>query len=273
MLSLSSRQSMRARRLLSLAAAALMTLAFIPVTSPNASAQSLTGLELLRISRIAHGGAEYAGLQNVTAQSEGFVNMAPFGAFGLGTGPAAAAVEMRFRITDYQGTELRRRLEVRPTGPSVGETFLVHTGTQGGGMFMGNEFRISETAASRHWAMLSFSNLNMAADGQFPVSRERDETVEGVRYYVAEVRLNPQDTVRYYINPTTFLIGRVVTRYNNRVMVQEDRSEYRKVGCLMLPFRVVTYLSGQRLADLTIASYDVETVVPAARFTLTATPQ
>ena len=273
MLSPLFRRPARARRFLSLAAAALMTLAFMPATGANVAAQNLNGLELLRIARIAHGGAEYAGLQNVTAQSEGFVNMAPFGAFGLGTGPAVGAVEVKFRITDYQGTELRRRLDVRPTGPSVGETFLVYTGSQGGGMFMGNEFRVSETAASRQWAMMSFSTLNMAADGQFPVSREREEMINGVRHYVAEVKLNQQDAVRYYINPTTFLISRVVTRYNNRVMVEEERSEYRKVGCMMLPFRIVTRLGGQRLADLTIASYDVETVVPAARFTLTATPQ
>ena len=55
-----------------------------------------------------------------------------------------------------------------------------------------------------------------------------------------------------------------------RVLVEEDRSDYRKVSCMMLPFRVVTKLSGQRLADLTIDSYDIQTVVPTARFTMVA---
>ncbi|HEX8708535.1 MAG TPA: hypothetical protein VF723_09855, partial [Pyrinomonadaceae bacterium] len=63
---------------------------------------------------------------------------------------------------------------------------------------------------------------------------------------------------------------KVVTRYNSKVMVEEERSDYRRVSCMMLPFRVVTKLGGQRLADLTINNYDLQTVVPAARFTMTA---
>jgi hypothetical protein len=65
----------------------------------------------------------------------------------------------------------------------------------------------------------------------------------------------------------------VVTRYNSKNLVEEDRSDYRKVGCLMLPFHVVTRLNGQRLADLTVDSYDLQNAVPAARFTMTATAQ
>jgi hypothetical protein len=38
---------------------------------------------------------------------------------------------------------------------------------------------------------------------------------------------------------------------------------------MMLPFRIVTRLQGQRLADLTIDSYDLQTAVPAATFTIT----
>ena len=269
---LSPRRSHLARRALCFATAILITLAILPASSMNVvMADELTGLELLRITRIAQGGMEYQGLENVTAQSEGFVNLSPFGAFGLGTGAAAAAVEVRFRITDYQTRATRRRLEVNATGQMPGATFLVYNGTQGGGMFMGNEFRVSEASASRQWAMMGFDTLNAAANGQYNVTRPRDENIGGVRYYVAEVRVNPQDTIRYYINPSTFLIDRVITRYNNRPLVEEDRSDYRKVGCLTLPFRIVTRLNNQRLADLTIASYDVETVVPTARFTITAT--
>jgi hypothetical protein len=92
----------------------------------------------------------------------------------------------------------------------------------------------------------------------------------GQQQYVVEVKFNPTDTVRFWINKRTFLTTRVVTRYNSREMVVEDRSDYRKVSCMMLPFRVVTKLNGQRLADLTIDSYDVQTVVPSARFTMVA---
>lgn len=273
MFSPSRTQNNRARRALSLTIIMLVALTVMPASrSSVVMADDLTGLELLRISRIAQGGAEYQGLQNVTAQSDGFVNLSPFGAFGLGTNPAVAAVEVRFRITDYQGRATRRRLEVTPTGPAVGQTFLVYTGSQGGGMFMGNEFRVSEASASRQWAMMGFDTFNAAANGGMNVTRPRDETIGGTRYYVAEVRVNPQDTVRYYINPNTFFVDRVTTRFNNRPLVEEERSDYRKVGCMMLPFRIVTRLNGQRLADLTVASYDVETIVPTARFSMTATP-
>jgi hypothetical protein len=89
---------------------------------------------------------------------------------------------------------------------------------------------------------------------------------------VVEVKFNPDDTVRYWINKQTFLIDKVTSRYRSTTMIEEDRSDYRKVSCMTLPFHIVTRLRGQRLADLTIDSYDLQTVVPAARFTLTATP-
>jgi hypothetical protein len=152
----------------------------------------------------------------------------------------------------------------------MGPTFLVYTGSEGGGMFMGNMFRVSDIAASRQWAMMGFGTLNRAADGNLPALRQRDESFNGEPHYVVEVKFNPTDTVRFWVSKRTFLTSRVVTRYNSRVLVEEDRSDYRKVSCLMLPFRVVTRLSSQRLADLTIDSYDIQTVVPSARFTMVA---
>lgn len=232
----------------------------------------LSGIELAQVTRVAQGGAEYAGLQYLTARSQGFVNVAPFAAVGLGTGGAAVAaqVEVKVNITDYQDRDTRRRLDVSPTGPVMGPTFLVYTGTEGGGLFMGNPFRVSEAAASRQWAMMGFATLNHAADGNLTVVRQHDEVYNGQPHYVIEVKFNSSDTVRFWINKRTFLTSRVVTRYNSHVLVEEERSDYRKVSCMMLPFRIVTRLSGQRLSDLMIDSYDIQTVVPSARFTMTA---
>ena len=249
----------------------------LPVATRTSHADDLSGIELMQVTRVAQGGAEYMGLQYLTARSQGFVNVAPFAAVGLGTpgggGVIAGQVEVRVNITDYQDHDLRRRLDVSPTGgmvASMGPTFLVYTGTEGGGMFMGNMFRVSEVAASRQWAMMGFGTLNRAADGNLRALRQRDEVYNGQPHYVVEVVFNPTDTVRFWINKRTFLTSRVVTRFNSRTLVEEDRSDYRKVSCLMLPFRVVTRLSGQRLADLTIDSYDIQTVVPSARFTMVA---
>jgi hypothetical protein len=76
--------------------------------------------------------------------------------------------------------------------------------------------------------------------------------------------------LRYWINKNTFLISRVVSFYKRKQLVEEDRSDYRRAGCLMLPFRIVTKVNGQRLADLTIDSYDLKTEVPSATFTISA---
>jgi hypothetical protein len=241
--------------------------------SSTGGGDNLSGRELMQITRVAQGAAEYEGLQYLTARSQGFVNVAPFAAVGLGTGGAALAgqVEVRVNITDYQDKEIRRRLDVSPAGAALGgPTFLVYTGTEGGGMFLGNPFRVSEVAASRQWAMMGFGTLNRAADGTLRALRQRDETYNGQPHYVVEVVFNPTDTVRFWINKRTFLTSKVQTRYNSRVLVEEDRSDYRKVSCLMLPFRVVTRLTGQRMADLTIDSYDIQTVVPSARFSINA---
>jgi hypothetical protein len=135
-------------------------------------------------------------------------------------------------------------------------------------MLLGSEIRVSEVTASRHWAMMGFNTINLAIARQLVVNRQPDQPGN----YVVEVKFNDDDNVRYWIDKQTFLINKIVTRNRSTVMIEEERSDYRKVSCMNLPFRIVTKLRGQRLADLTIANYDLQTVVPAARFTMTATP-
>jgi hypothetical protein len=259
------------RRTLLLAAGCLAVAALaVPVTTHTTEADDLSGRELLVVARVAHGGAEYAGLQYVTARAEGFVNAGAFAS--VGAAALAGALEVKVGITDYQDRDMRRRLDVAPLGGGLamnaGPTFLVYTGSQGGGMFLGSEIRISEVTASRHWAMMGFNTINLAIARQLTVNRQPDQPGN----YVVEVKFNDDDNVRYWIDKQTFLINKVVTRNRSTVMIEEERSDYRRVSCMMLPFRIVTKLRGQRLADLTIANYDLQTVVPAARFTMTATP-
>jgi hypothetical protein len=232
----------------------------------NNAAAEFSGREILSVSRIAHGGADYASLQNVTARANGFVNAVAFGA--VGANPLGAAAEIKLKITDYQDKNMRRRLDVAPTASLPGPTYLVFTGTQGGGMVFGNEFRVSETAVSRHWAMMGFDTLNRAIEGQLASARQKDDGND----YVVEVKFSPNDTLRYWINQQTFLIDKIVTRYNGNVLIEEERSDYRRAECMMLPFHIVTRLQGQRFADLAIETYDLKTKVPTATFTITATP-
>jgi len=234
------------------------------VTRTANAQQDFNGRELLAVTRVAMGGEDYSGLQFLTAKSKGFVNVAPIVGAGLGTGGAASTVEVKFSMTDYQDKNSRRRLDVKPTGPSIGETFLVYTGTSGGGMYMGNEFRVSEATAARHWGLMGFGTLNKSVDGQLKTDRLKDND----NNYVVEVKFNSSDNLRYYIDKRTFLINKVVTYYNGKVMVEEERSDYRKANCMMLPFRIVTKLGGQRVSDLTIDNYDLQTIVPEARFTI-----
>lgn len=248
---------------------ALVAALGVLTSTRTVQADDLSGRELLSVTRVAQGGAEYSGLQFVTAKANGFVNVAPIAGAGLGTGGAAAAVEVKLNLTDYQDKDSRRRLDVTPTGAGAamgGPTFLVYTGSAGGGMYLGNEFRVSEVTSSRHWGLMGFGTLNRAVDGQLVSSRKRDDG----NNYVVEVKFNSDDTVRYYIDKNTFLTNKIVTFYNGKMILEEDRSDYRKVSCMMLPFRIVTKLNGQRLADLAIDSYDLKTQVPEARFTITA---
>src|SRR5262245_18104624 len=122
------------------------------------SAAELTGKQILSVARIAHGGADYANLQYVTVKASGFVNAVAFGA--AGANPLGGMAELKLGITDYQDKQMRRRLEVAPTATLPGRTYLVFTGATGGGMIFGNEFRVREAAASRHWGMMGFDTLN-----------------------------------------------------------------------------------------------------------------
>src|SRR5207248_2309269 len=80
--------------------------------------------------------------------------------------------------------------------------------------------------------------------------------------YVVEVKFNADDTVRYWINKQSFLIDKITTRYRSQVLIEEQRSDYRRADCMMLPFHVITRLQGQPLADLDIQSYDLKSVLP-----------
>jgi hypothetical protein len=226
--------------------------------------QDFSGRELLSVARVAMGGEEYSGLQFITAKSTGFVNMAPIVGAGLGTGSAASSVEVKLNMTDYQDKDSRRRLNVTPTGPAIGQTYLVYTGNSGGGMYMGNEFRVSDASAARHWGMMGFGTLNKAVDGQFKTDRLKNAD----NNYVVEVKFNSNDSLRYYIDRRTFLISKIVSYYNGKVLVEEERGDYRRASCMMLPFRIVTRLSGQRVSDLTIETYDLKAIVPEADFTI-----
>jgi hypothetical protein len=245
----------------------LLAIGFVLAAGSAARAQQdFSGRELLAVTRVAMGGEDYSGLQFLTAKSKGFVNVAPIVGAGLGTGGAASSVEVKFGMTDYQDKNSRRRLDVVPTGPSIGQTYLVYTGTSGGGMYMGNEFRVSEATAARHWGLMGFGTLNKAVDGQLKTDRLKDQD----NNYVVEVKFNSSDNLRYYLDKKTFLINKVVTYYNGKVMVEEERSDYRKANCMMLPFRIVTKLGGQRVSDLTIDTYDLKTEVPEANFTVSS---
>jgi hypothetical protein len=256
------RFSARTALLFAFCCCAVVALTITTATVPT-SADDLTGREILTVSRIAHGGADYASLEYVTVAASGFVNAAAFGS--IGANPLGAAAEIKLKITDYQDKQMRRRLDIAPSATLPGPTFLVFTGSTGGGMVFGNEFRVSEAAASRHWGMMGFDTLNRAIDGQLVTVRQKDEGND----YTVEVKFNSSDTVRYWINKRTFLIDRIVTRYNSNVLIEEDRSDYRRADCMMLPFHIVTRLGGQRLADLDIVSYDLKSRVPAATFTIT----
>ena len=260
-----SRSIGRKMLILTFCTLAAVALVMPTATIPNAAAD-FTGREILSVARIAHGGADYANMQNVTVKAGGFVNAAAFG--GIGANPLGAMAEVKLRITDYQDKQMRRRLDVAPSATLPGRTYLVFTGTQGGGMIFGNEFRVSETAASRHWGMMGFDTLNRAIEGSLVTARQKDEGND----YVVEVKFNPQDTVRYWINMRSFLIDKISTRYNSQVLIEEERSDYRRADCMMLPFHIVTRLQGQRFADLAIENYDLKSAVPAATFTMSVSP-
>jgi len=260
-------QRLLKRKVLLVAMGCLAIIALgIVATSRTSRAAEFSGREILSVSRIAHGGPDYANLQYVAVRAGGFVNAVAFG--GVGANPLGGMAEVKLNITDYQDKQMRRRLEVAPTATLPGRTYLVFTGSTGGGMIFGNEFRVREAAASRHWGMMGFDTLNRAIEGELVSARQRDEGND----YVVEVKFNSQDTVRYWINMRTFLIDKISTRYNSQVLIEEERSNYRRADCMMLPFHIVTRLQGQPLADLDIQSYDLKSTVPAVTFTLTATP-
>ena len=255
------------RRTLMLAAGIFAVIALaITATPTRNSAADFTGKEILSVARIAHGGADYTSLQYVTVKATGFVNAVAFGA--AGANPLGGMAEVKLGITDYQDKMMRRRLEVSPSATLPGRTYLVFTGSTGGGMIFGNEFRVREAAASRHWGMMGFDTLNRAIEGQLVTARQSDEGND----YVVEVKFNADDTVRYWINKSTFLIDKITTRYKSQVLIEEERSNYRRADCMMLPFHIVTRLQGQPLADLDITSYDLKSAVPAVTFTMTAIP-
>src|SRR5256885_14801066 len=108
------RRLVKTRTILLAASCLAVTLLAIPVTTRTSKADDLSGRELLSVTRVAHGGSEYSGLQYVTAHAEGFVNAAAFASAGATT--VAGIVEVKLGLTDYQDRDLRRRLDISPLG-------------------------------------------------------------------------------------------------------------------------------------------------------------
>ena len=68
------------RKVIMLVCCCVAAAAFATTTTTIPSvAADLTGREILSVSRIAHGGADYSNMQNVTVKAGGFVNAAAFG--------------------------------------------------------------------------------------------------------------------------------------------------------------------------------------------------
>ena len=75
---------------------------------------------------------------------------------------------------------------------------------------------------------MGFGTLNKAIDGQLKTDRLKDND----NNYVVEVKFNSSDNLRYWIDKRTFLISKVVTYYNGKPLVEEERSDYRKANCM-----------------------------------------
>ncbi|HKQ99058.1 MAG TPA: hypothetical protein VJT09_00215, partial [Pyrinomonadaceae bacterium] len=65
------RHLLKRKTILLTAGCLAIALLAIPVTTQKSQADDLSGRELLSVTRVAHGGGEYAGLQYVTARAEG----------------------------------------------------------------------------------------------------------------------------------------------------------------------------------------------------------
>src|SRR5258705_13033580 len=83
---------------------ALLTPAMLAIPR-SSSAADFTGREILSVTRIAHGGADYASLQYVTVKASGFVNAVAFG--GMSANPLGGMAEVKLMITDYQDKQMR----------------------------------------------------------------------------------------------------------------------------------------------------------------------
>ena len=82
--------------LLSLICLALITAAIFALPRSN-SAADFSGREILSVTRIAHGGADYANLQYVTVKANGFVNAVAFG--GMGANPLGGMAEVTIKTS------------------------------------------------------------------------------------------------------------------------------------------------------------------------------
>jgi len=90
----------------------------------------------------------------------------------------------------------------------------------------GNEFRVRETAVSRHWAMMGFDTLK-PGDRGFPGGRppgrrgrrlcSGSEVQPGKIQFVTGLTSSP------------FSSDKITTRFRSQVLIEEQRSNYRRL--------------------------------------------
>lgn len=125
---------------------------------------------------------------------------------------------------------------------------------------------IAEVTDHRYEAMVyQYKQLEMPfglSKGLYRVEYEGETELGGVRAIVLDVKDDEGPQMKVYVDRDSFLIAKMSGFFSiggRRAELSAEYADYRKIGGVMLPFRITNYGSGQRIGETNIEQYELNT--------------
>jgi hypothetical protein len=128
--------------------------------------------------------------------------------------------------------------------------------------FQGADGRVEEVFGPRYHAMVDqFNELNLPfglIDNTFSITELRKVNLQGADVRGLRLLDRAGNEIVVYVSTADHLIVKCMSTFENgldSMNLSTEFSDFRSVGGILFPFRIVNHIGGQLISDITITAY------------------
>jgi len=128
--------------------------------------------------------------------------------------------------------------------------------------FQGTDGKVEEVFGPRYHAMVDqFNELNLPfglIDNTFSISELRKAKLQGAEVRGLRLLDRAGNEMVVYVSTEEYLIVKCISTFENglnSMNLSTEFSDFRSVGGILFPFRIVNHIGGQLISDITITAY------------------